>query len=127
MMMIRAFTIEDLEKIRKLHKLYFFEEFEFPNFIQDFLGSFIIEEDNEIILVAGVRPIAELIAITDMSKSIRQRVIALKEATYVGMNICRHNNLDQLHCFVQGDKWIKQVQTINFRPTKGTALVIDVG
>ena len=126
-MNIRLFTLEDLEKVRKLHELYFFEEFEFPNFVQEFLGSFIIEENNEIILVAGVRPIAELVAITDMSKSVKSRVIALKEATKVGMNICRHNGLDQLHCFVQGDKWARQVQTINFRPTKGKALVIDVG
>lgn len=119
--------MEDMKKVEEIHAKYFADEFELPNFIEHFMGSFVVEDNNEIILVGGVRVIAELICITDQSQPAKKRVIALKEATRAGQFICKLNNLDQLHCFVQGEKWTNQVKTVNFRPTKGQALVIDVG
>lgn len=124
---IRVFTLGDLKRVEEIHAKYFAEEFELPNFSEHFMGSFIVEDNKEIIVAGGVRVIAELIAVTDMAQSVKKRVQALKEATRAGMFLCKMNNLDQLHCFVQGDKWANQVQTVNFRPTKGQALVIDVG
>lgn len=126
-MLIRTFTVEDLKRVEEIHARYFADEFELPNFIEGFLGSFVIEDKDEVILVGGVRVIAELLCVTDKSQPAKKRVIALKEATRAGKFICKINSLDQLHCFVQGEKWTEQVKTVDFRPTKGQALVIDVG
>lgn len=126
-MEVRLFTMEDLKRVEEIHAKYFAEEFELPDFIENFLGSFVVEDNDEIIVIGGVRVIAELLCVTDLSQPVKQRVIALKEATRIGKIICKANGLDQLHCFVQGDKWTNQVQTAEFRPTKGHALVLDVG
>lgn len=128
-MNLRPMIPGDIQNIARYHESFFKKEFEFPDFFYRFHGAFIIEDghDNEFVLAGGVRPIAELVCVTNMNASTKKRVIALKEATKVGMFIAGTEGYDQLHCFVQGDDWSKQVQTFHFRPTKGQALVLDIG
>jgi len=128
MMNLRAIERKDVEEIAKYHESFFQEEFEIPDFFNRFHGAYIIEDghDNDFVLAGGVRPIAELIVVTNKSMPAKKRVIALKEATKVGAFIALREGYDQLHCFVQGDRWSRQVQTFHFRPTKGQALVLDV-
>lgn len=126
MMNLRPMNHADLEEISKIHEKFFKEEFELPDFFERFHGAFIIEDDKEILLASGVRPIAELVCVTNKDMSIKNRVIALKTATKVGAVIASKEGYDQLHCFVQGNDWSRQVQTFHFRPTKGQALVLDV-
>lgn len=124
---IRSFRPYDFEWVKKVHEKHFQEEFELPEFDNKYHGVFTLEDDSGIITVGGVRPLAELVAITDKDKSARQRVAALKILVEAGMFTCGVNNYDQLHCFVQGEKWIRQIQTVHFRPTKGQSLVLDIG
>lgn len=119
---------KDLEVVKEFHEKFFKDEFEIPDFV-NFHDAFIIEDGhkNDFVLAGGIRPIAELVCVTNMDMSIKKRVIALKEATHVGMFCAARLGYDQLHCFVQGEGWTNQVQTFHFRPTKGTALVCDIG
>ncbi len=125
-MNVRAFREYDNQEAYKVWYAFFRDEFEFPEFLVAFHFSFVIENDNEPIVFGGVRPIAELIAVTNKNASKRERVTALKKLVEVSCFIAKNRNYDQLHCFVQGDSWSSQVQTIGFRPTRGQALVMDV-
>ena len=125
-MNMRAYYPEDVWKIRKIWEKHFQEEFEFPDFLKGYYSALIIESNGEIILAGGVRPITELVCVTNKDTTERQRVTALKNLVQFGMFTCVGHGFDQLHCFVQGDNWKRQVETVSFRPTKGQALVLDV-
>lgn len=128
MLNLRAIERKDVIKIAKYHEEFFKEEFEVPDFFNHFHGAFVIEDgdDRDFVLAAGVRPIAELVVVTNKNLPTKTRVIALKNATKIGALIAHREGYDQLHCFVQGEQWSKQVQSFLFRPTKGQALVFDV-
>jgi hypothetical protein len=126
-MNLRAYHPYDRYEAYKIWETFFKEEFDFPDFLKGFHCAFIIEDKNEEpIVFGGVRPIAELIAVTNKNKTSRDRVMALKKLVEASVYVASEHNYDQLHCFVQGDNWSRQVQTVHFRPTKGQSLYIDI-
>lgn len=105
---------------------FFRQEFEFPDFLKGYHCAFAVEDNNEIIVAGGIRPIAEVVAITNRNASPKQKVMALRKLLEAGKFGCKVNGYDQLHCFVQDDNWARQLQTVHFRPTVGKPLVLDV-
>lgn len=126
--MIRVIEPKDVERLREIHDKFFKHEFPFPDFFRGFLCSFVITDDdnNELVCVGAVRPIAEVFAITNKDKSVRTRRQALYQILEASSYIANHHNFNQLHCFVQDKKWEKQLTEIGFRPTVGKSLVIDI-
>lgn len=125
-MIIRSFEPKDITWVVQMHEKHFKEEFELPNFLKGYHCVYTIENDKEIIVVGGVRPLAELVVVTDMDTYPRPRVEALRKMTQAGVFTAGAYHYDQLHCFVQGEAWIRQVQSVHFRPTVGTAMVMDL-
>jgi hypothetical protein len=126
-MKIRAIERNDLTELQRIHSLFYKDEFEFPDFFKNFLCVFVIEDDNgEIITAGGVRCIAESILITNKDKSARDRIPALYDALQISNYICTHNGYNQLHAFIQDNKWLKQLLKSGFRNTKGQSVVIDI-
>jgi len=125
-MKIRSYTLNDYKEAWQIWYTFFRDEFDFPDFFKAFHCVFTIENNNEPVVIGGVRPIAELVAITNKDASTRDRVIGLKTLVEACKFVCAEHNYDQLHCFVQGDKWSRQVQTVHFKPTKGQSLYIDI-
>lgn len=104
-MNIRRLEIDDINHIKELHRKYY-SEFEFPNFFNRFLSRFaIIDENDEIVIAGGVRPIAETVLITDQTKSRIKIGRALIEAHRVSMYTCVRNDIDELHAFVTNDQY----------------------
>lgn len=124
---IRAFRPDDMSKVREIHDRFFKEEFEFPNFLKNYYCAYVIEVDQNPIVIGGVRPIAEVVAVTDLDASPRNRINALRKMLEAAVFTTAIRNHDQLHCFVQDDTWLRQLETVHFRPTAGRSLVLDVG
>lgn len=126
-MIVRSFDPSDNEKLKKIHALFYSEEFEFPNFLKNFLCAFVVEDDNgNIITAGGVRNIPELILITDKSKSVRDRKLGLLEALQISNYVCKHWKHKHIHVFVQEDNWLKRLLRSGFRKPKGQPVIIDV-
>lgn len=117
---MRSLQEKDLVQLRKIHEEHFAGEFIFPDFMQNNLSAFVIEEDNEIILGGMVKLITESILITDMSKPPRFRREALLRALDYSVFTSRCN---QLHAFVQNEDFSKQLLKYGFEPVRGKALV----
>jgi hypothetical protein len=127
--MIRALQVSDIEEIRKIHDKYFKHEFTFPDFFNGFLCSFAVTDDSDgsIIVAGGVRPIAEAYTLTNRDKSLIQCKSAMFQLFQAAAFVARAHEFDQLHAFVQSEIWEKRLQRHGFRPTKGKALVTDLG
>lgn len=124
-MNIRLLELHDLREIQRIHEQYFKDDFEFPDFTQ-FQCAIIIEENNEIILGAGLRPIAELISITNKNIDRNIRKVALQQMfqamSYLGNNL----KYDQIHAFVRDKQFVNRLLKNEFVPTVGTALVRNI-
>lgn len=125
--MIRELRNVDIEKIRKIHSEFYQNEFEFPDFFNNFLCAFVVMDDtSNIITVGGVRPIAEAVIMTDKSFSVRDRRTALYQMLDASEYVARHSNFRELHAFIQDEKWYKHLVKNGFLPTKGKPLVLEL-
>lgn len=127
MITIRSFHPRDIKKLREIHEKHFKEEFEFPDFFKGFYCAYAIEANGEPTVFAGVRPIAEAIIVTDMDAPARDRVEALHKTMEACLFTCGEYHHDQLHAFVQDETWLRQLESVHFRPTRGKGLVFDIG
>jgi len=125
--MVRAITGRDLRKIKKIHEEFYLNEFTLPNFKKHFINSFAITDPKgSIISIGGIRPILEVVAVTDKNKSTRDRVNALNEMLVISAHIAKHDNFDEFHCFVQDEVWLNQLKKKGFVETKGKSLVFKI-
>lgn len=125
--MIRALQPNDIDELRKIHGKYFSQEFIFPDFLNNFLCAFVVTNDkNHIVCGGGVRLIAESILITDKDHSPRERVMALHQVLDASEWLTKRSDFNQLHAFIQDDKWKKCLIRKGFHPTKGEALVLEL-
>lgn len=126
-MEIREVRQEDVEEIRKIHSRFYQNEFELPDFLNNFICAFsVIDDFNRIICVGGVRNIAESIIITDKDFNTRHKVNALYKVLDASEFIARASKHSELHAFVQDITWMKHLQKVGFQPTKGKALVLEL-
>jgi hypothetical protein len=126
--MIRSLEPKDIEELKEIHDKFFKHEFAFPDFFRGFLCCFAVtdDSDNSIIVAAGIRPIAEVYAITDKNKSTRKKRDGLYKILEASAYIANANGFNQLHCFVQDDAWEKQLIKKGFSYTKGKSLVYNI-
>ena len=81
-MNLRELRISDLDSLKQIHREYFADEFDFPDFFSQFMASFVVvDDDRQIISAGGIRTIAESVIITNKDKNVRSRVEALNEIT----------------------------------------------
>ena len=125
--MIREFRQSDVEKIRQIHENHFKEEFEFPDFLKNFLCAFIVEDDDGgIVAAGGVRTLAELIAVTNKERTPRERRKGLYELLAASIYVSEKTGHDSLHAFIQDPLWLHQMKRRGFAETKGKSLYIGV-
>jgi len=101
-MIIRSITPDDIERIKQIHAKHYQTEFDLPDLFVGFDGVFAITNGNDdIITVGGVRPIAEVVAVTDKDFSVRDRREALYKLLDGMTFIAGSKGYDAIHCFVQ--------------------------
>jgi|SRR5215471_3688134 len=126
-MIIRELRIGDLDKLREIHHKFYEDEFPFPEVKDKFLFAVIIANDaGEIVSFIGARPIVELIAITDRSKPISSRVRGFKSICQALKWAIKKLGYDQVHAFIQDEKWLKCLKKSEFQDCKGKAIYMDL-
>lgn len=127
-MIIRELHSSDLNQLRAIHARFFSDEFELPDFFNKFLCSFVVvnEEENVIITAGGVRTIAESVIITNKHISPETRREALYRMLEASAHITNSFGYEQLHAFIQNDKWKKHLEKVGFNKCKGEAVYLNV-
>ena len=125
-MNVREYRPSDLEELERIHNEFFSEEFSLPDFLTNYLCAVTIEDDAGVITIGGVRNIAESVIVTNKERSAYTRVRALNNLLEASRFIARTHGHDQLHAFIQDDKWYSHLLEKGFAPCKGRALVTGV-
>jgi hypothetical protein len=126
-MTIRPLKDSDVNELRTIHAKYYSHEFSFDDFARGFLASCCIESSSgEIVSAGGIRPLTEIVLVTNKDFSVRER----REALYKMLTACMYSaskfRLDSLHAFVQDDVWIKHLKRVGFKDTKGKSLILNL-
>jgi hypothetical protein len=123
-MLVRMLKESDLPKIAEIHRNFYEKEFDFEELFLRNIGVFAVTDENDVIVCVGaVRPIAEVVLITDKEKTVRERRSALFKVLDASEFVAKNSGFDQLHIFVQDDNWIKHLMKNGFKATAGKALV----
>lgn len=123
-MNIREIRVTDLPAVSAIHKKYYGSEFNLPDFTSNFLCVFVVTNDqDQVISVAGVRTIAEVVALTDKSKYTREKYKALIDIFQASSFTAARFGYTQLHAFTQDDIWTEQLLKKNWNYINGTGLV----
>ena len=124
-MIIRGLSSNDIGKLKEVHERYYKDKFPFPDFIDNYIGTFtVVDDSNRVITGGGLRVIPEAVIITDKSFSPSQREKALLMVLDVALYLVRKNRFSQLHAFVEDDpNWVHVLKKHGFRDIVGTGLV----
>ena len=123
----RPIRNDDLNRIKEIHARYYQHEFDLPNFTKHFINVYAIVDDNDkIISVGGIRPILEVVALTDYSIPTRARIEALNYMRTISAHIADQDGFDEIHAFVMNPNWEVQLKKRGFANTRGTSLVFKV-
>lgn len=127
-MNIRCLHSDDIPQLRKIHEKYYSHEFTFDDFISGLIASFTIEDADtgEIITAGGIRPIIECVAITNKDFSVRERRGGLYNLLAASVFAANRHNYNQIHAFIQEDKWLDHLKRVGFRETVGKSLVMNI-
>lgn len=126
-MKIRALEAGDIDEIRRIHHEHYINEFDFPDFLHNFVCAFVVtDDDGKIVSAGGVRLIAESIVVTNKDYSVRDRRTALCYVLDASEFITKHADFKELHAFIQDEDWYNHLQKVGFLPTKGKPLVLEL-
>jgi len=126
MLKIRALTLDDIDKIREIHSLYYKDEFEFPDFMNNFLCSFsVLDCCDRIVSAGGVRLIAESVVVTDKRFSTNDRRSALYQVLDASEFIAKKADFSSLHAVTEDEKWKRHLISVGFH-SRGSLLVLDL-
>ncbi len=125
--MIRAIQESDLGNIAEIHRKFYSTEFDLPDFTKHFIHAFAITNlDDKIVTVSGIRPILEVVALTDKDRSPLERKDALDSLLTISAFIADHDKFDEFHVFVQDKKWMNRLKRRGFVDTAGKSLVFKI-
>jgi len=126
-MTIRNLSVDDIARLREIHLKFYAHEFEFPDFAHQYACSFLVEDESQIVVAAGVRTILELVAITNKDISAVKRVKAFGLIKSASEFTATKLGYDSIHAFIQDESWQEQLIRVGgFKPTKGNALILGV-
>lgn len=132
-MRIRDIRWADKPEIDRIYRD-FYSNNEYPSFISEkenerFPCSFIVEDDDERIIVAGgVKTIAEAVFLTDKNFSPRVRLEALLQGLGSSIFIAQGMKYNQIHAFVNNDeKYVSVLKKFGFKEINAKLLVLEIG
>lgn len=121
-MISRPVTLDDIETIRKLHEKNY-PELEFPDFTK-MLSSFIIEDNNDIIMTGGVKLISEALLITNKDMSRIKIGKALVIAQGACIHIAKKFNINNVYAFSDNNDYIRHLIKHGFEERYDRTLVM---
>lgn len=126
MIKVRELRPDDIPRVRELSEKYF-PHLEVPDFMNGYYCAYTVtDENNEIIIAGGLRPSAEILQVTDLTKGEMKIGRALIESQKAALYIGSKFNLNELLVFVQNnDKYARHLVRHGFYP-RSNALAIQV-
>lgn len=121
-MEIRFLEPKDLDWVRVMYNAYF-SDMEYPDFVNDFPVTYAVLEENDIVAVGGIRPIAEAVVITDASESVRKRRDALLQIFNALTYSANKLNFKRLYAFTFDDVYANHLTKVGFNPIKESKLL----
>jgi len=125
-MIIRKIEYDDIPELQELFNKFRECDGDFPNFFENFIGNFIIKNDNDIVLAGGLRVVPECVLIMNKDIHVRER----RQALYIGNEICKElaksTGHTGIHAYVQSDRWARHVRKLGFEPYLDKVLVLSV-
>lgn len=119
-------TQEDYRKLNELHERFFSRDFIATDFQRGFLGAFVIKDnDGQILLGGGVRPLAETILVTNKDANLHSLGDALLESLQFSRYVCNRANIKLLHAFVKDETYMKHLISQGFQK-RCQALFLEV-
>ena len=130
---IRAYKPSDIPEAKRIFDKFYSKDangsLEFTDFVSphsNYLCAFtVLGNDGRIVTTGGVRVIPEVTLITDKERSVRERVMALRQVLSVAGFITRDANFSWLHAVTDDPIWANQMQEAGFVP-RGQDLEINV-
>lgn len=123
MLKTRSITLNDLEKIKEINEINF-PDIELPDF-KKMLGGFIIEdENNNIVMAGGVKLISEALLVTnkDMSR------IKVGKALVIAQGACIHISnafgIKEVYAFTHDEKYTRHLIQHGFYEKEGKTLLM---
>lgn len=103
--MIRTICEKDIDEIHQIWERYYQLQFPFPNFL-NYICAFVVTDNNDRIITAGgVRTIAELLVVTDISAGLFERNRAWREMLQASKFVALKSGFNNLTCFVNDERW----------------------
>ena len=125
---VKQIAEEDIPELMRIHDKFFKHEFTFADFCQPIYASFMVKDEKDEIVTAGaIRPIIEMVAISNLDKSARLRMFALYNMLHAAQNALRGTSFNSIHAFIQDEKWLNQMLNRGFKRCVGTPLFIGLG
>lgn len=115
-----------MTQLKELYEKFFKEEFDLPDFSRFLFSLVVRDEHGAVITAGGVRTIAESIIITDKDYPIEARLAALKQMQGAQAYLAQQVGYDQLHAFVQDEKWLTHLKKHGFKDCIGKALYLPL-
>ena len=123
--MIRCFTPDDLDELRRIHSAHFENEFFEPDFLR-YLCAFTVEDEKGIITFGGVRHIVECVTVTNKDRNPVDRIKALYQIMDASIFMTKKYGFDQMYVWSQNPKWAKRLRKNGFREPVGQSLILDL-
>jgi hypothetical protein len=115
MSIIRLMNEDDVDKLREIHEKYYKESFSFPIDNRILLDKYVVVDDNGEIIIFGTLQIqAELIAISDLSRSIKERLEAYHKMFQAILFTAGKNNLT-IQASANNEDWERHLKKVGFK------------
>ena len=123
-MIIEAFKHRDIDWEKYIYEK-FHRENEYPRFEYGYHAAFTVSNDDKIIVAAGVRPIAEVVMLTDLDSPIKQIIEAYYKVLEASIYTAAQFNYKELHAFTHPQsRWGGQLAKAGFRESSNKVHIL---
>lgn len=125
-MQFRELQLRDLPQVNSIYEKYYQREFSLPN-LNHTIGNGCILSGDEIIGFGMVKLYPEAIIILDLSKELRDKLVALSMLNNEAIKACRINRYNELKAHTINDSFHKfLIDNYSFEPVEGKQLQLKI-
>lgn len=124
-MIIREFREEDIATAKQIYYKYY-EDIEEIDFTKLLCAFTVLDDNGSIVTIGGLKPLVELVALTDKGQSTRNRRRALVHLFQATLYTAINFKYDEIHLFTCSREWTKHLIKAGFQLLKDKVLTIGV-
>jgi len=113
--MIRSIQLGDASWICDIWEKWYKDEMPCPNFLDKFLCAFTVMNNDQPIIIGGVRTIAESVILTDKSLPKKTRMRAIYETLEASKFVANRSGYNNLNAFIHDPIWARCLIKMGFK------------